>query len=1315
MNHATLLSGLGYKLDDHNYVWRKPDYLGIAYNDGDEIETRIANAIAGAQDISVLSLELRQHCIDWPSLYHLTSARANLMRPFESHFCTDASVLEIGAGCGAITRYLGECGAQVLALEGTPRRAAIARSRTRDLSNVTVLSERFNDFAPNTKFDVVTLIGVLEYANLFTPTANPHLSMLERVRQLLNPKGLLIIAIENQLGLKYFAGAPEDHLGQPMYGIEGRYQPSQPQTFGLKAIKALLHQAGFAQQQFMSPLPDYKLPSSIITESGFANPTFDSGALAWQSARSDPQLPGQTNFSLELAWPEIDKNGLALDLANSFLIAATPEVGQWRIDPSILAFHYSANRRPEFCKQTVFIQTGDVVELNVSRMVEPRNGRVQGEILNQSLEQYVQPYAQGEPLSKRFIKLVTKDDWSLEHLQDYLETWFKILQYQIKKLGSDLDLKNATVNTLIPGECIDCVAQNIIMTEGQIPAYIDREWTSDQPIKFGHLIFRQSWMLMQSVSCFSRCIEIHPMTRETFILQVFKLLKLKVSTQDIAIYELLEAQIQQTVGSTHQEPIDWGLKTALNYYRVGRQNAHLLAQRDAQLAGKDVQLAEKDVQLAEKESQTSLSAAQVEKQKAALEQLKNELHQVHLQNHFHFTQWQQIQTSFAWRMTKPLRKTVSLLPAPLRRALRKLISVTLGRVWRAIKSKDIGNFLTSREPSIGLANLGILSDKGQSQESQINSSMNHAALHAIVEERLGFSTAIFLNTPIQKCSIDVEPIDVDISLVTYNSGKWLERFFASVEQLDYPLTHLKIFARDNGSTDDTVFLLENANERLKQFGIVMHISRGANVGFGAGHNSNIKLGKAPLILVSNVDLFFEPSSLKEVVAQANRDKTAVVAWEFRQKPYEHPKYYDPVTGLTNWNSHACVLMRRDGFQSVGGYDENIFMYGEDVDLSYNFRANGLFIKYLPKAVVWHDTYEDVGKVKPLQYEGSTFASLYLRAKYGTIKDIMAIPKLQRMLLDSPAPYEGAHDAVRANGRKLWAKAFSALTKRRQTKAFFPFRAFDYDLTRSGAFHKLENLPVDGPLVSVITRTYVGRATYLRQAIISVANQTYPNIEHIVVEDGGTTHQSLCQHATSNINPRLKYLSVGKVGRCVTGNRALEEGQGRYCLFLDDDDLLFSDHVEVLLAALLKAPAAAAAYSPAMEIHTDVLDKETGKYIETQYSFPAGLSQEYSYEILTHHNYIAIQSILFDRQLFVERGGFDINLDYLEDWNLWVRYGWQNTFVFVPKLTSMYRVPASEIEYQRRFNLLNDAYEGVCQANAKALTLLGRTEETPIQS
>ena len=94
----------------------------------------------------------------------MSKRRGNLLRPFAQSL-EGKKVLEIGAGMGAITRVLGESGAEVLALGGTLRRAEAARARTRDLENVEVLFENFKDFETNLKFDVITLVGVLAYAN----------------------------------------------------------------------------------------------------------------------------------------------------------------------------------------------------------------------------------------------------------------------------------------------------------------------------------------------------------------------------------------------------------------------------------------------------------------------------------------------------------------------------------------------------------------------------------------------------------------------------------------------------------------------------------------------------------------------------------------------------------------------------------------------------------------------------------------------------------------------------------------------------------------------------------------------------------------------------------------------------------------------------------------------------------------------------------------------------------------------------------------------------------------------------------------------
>lgn len=543
----TLLQNAGYVLDGTTHVWLNPSYTGIAYNDGDEIETRIFNIIKNATDISTLSTELRQQVTDWPSQYHLTSARANIMRPFEQTL-KGANVLEIGAGCGAISRYLGECGADVLALEGSPRRASIARERTRDLDNITVLAEKFDQFKSDHQFDVITLIGVLEYANLFTPGDNPALIMLQRVRQLLKPEGKLIIAIENQLGLKYFAGAPEDHFGIPMVGIEGRYGKDQAQTFGRQVLTKLLKQAGFETSSFLAPFPDYKLPSSIVTEAGFANDEFDASAFAWQSVKRDPQLPEVCSFSLELAWPVIFANDLGLETANSFLIIAS-STQQVLVPAGDLAYHYSTTRLAKFCKEAIFSVKDKEISVKYQRLGKVDATSLDSQTSSKSILKFVCPdsdkYVLGKPLSQEFINIVTKDGWTFEQVGQFVSRYLEILTILAKADGFTVDL--ASAGAVIPGQYIDCMPQNIMVDAQGKHTFIDKEWQLTASVETNHLVFRSLLFMCDAVTRFGRPTTGETLTVYQFIEKTFAAAELTALQADYDRFEVLEANIQLVV------------------------------------------------------------------------------------------------------------------------------------------------------------------------------------------------------------------------------------------------------------------------------------------------------------------------------------------------------------------------------------------------------------------------------------------------------------------------------------------------------------------------------------------------------------------------------------------------------------------------------------------------------------------------------------------------------------------------------------------------------------------------------------------------
>lgn len=551
---------------------------------------------------------------------------------------------------------------------------------------------------------------------------------------------------------------------------------------------------------------------------------------------------------------------------------------------------------------------------------------------------------------------------------------------------------------------------------------------------------------------------------------------------------------------------------------------------------------------------------------------------------------------------------------------------------------------------------------------------------------------------------------LDISIVTFNSSRWLDMFFESLAAQHCPLDRLFIIARDNGSSDDTVARLEfwkNAwSARCRGF----QIDVGANIGFGRGHNLNLARGSGVFFLVTNVDLTFEADALVRVLDVAAGDSPATACWELRQKPFEHPKIYHPVSLETLWCSSACVLFRRTALLSVQGYEPSLFLYGEDVELSYRLRAHGFALRYVPSAVCWHYTYEGEHDRKRAQFLGSKLANLLLRLRYGGALEILAAPFMYLVLWVAPPRVPQYYQALVAIGLAFLRQGPHFLATRRQRRAPFPFRGWDYEVTRPGAFVRLPEQTSEVPLVSLITRTMRGRHTQLRDALGSIANQTYPNVEVIVVEDGSSEAEAAVEAFRGRgAIAQLQYLSLDKVGRCRAGNLGLAAARGEFIGFLDDDDLLFADHVEVLVERLKSKPSCGAAYALGFEVSEQSLpQKAWGSQLV---DYRVSLHQTFSRALLWDHNYLPIQAVLFRRGLYEVEGGFDETLENLEDWDLWIRYSGQCDFSFIRRVTSIYMVPPEASDAHRRLIQLASYRARVVQKNAWRWSKLSTPDAT----
>lgn len=251
----------------------------------------------------------------WPILYHLSPDRRNLLEWFP--FGMDKSLLEIGAGCGALTGLFAEKTKEVTAVELSARRSRIIYERYRGRDNIEIIAGNICRLEFERKFDFVTLIGVLEYARSFVKGNDPARQLLERCRVLLKPDGVLFVAIENRFGLKYFAGAREDHSGRSFESIEGYQADAPAETWSRGEIYALLKDAGFASQRFYYPYPDYKLPVEIFSEDYLPGP----GHVLEDAPNYDRDR--YRLFSEKLAMLNVIADGKFGFFSNSFLIAAS--------------------------------------------------------------------------------------------------------------------------------------------------------------------------------------------------------------------------------------------------------------------------------------------------------------------------------------------------------------------------------------------------------------------------------------------------------------------------------------------------------------------------------------------------------------------------------------------------------------------------------------------------------------------------------------------------------------------------------------------------------------------------------------------------------------------------------------------------------------------------------------------------------------------------------------------------------------------------------------------------------------------------------
>lgn len=521
------------------------------YSDG-EIENCILEIVKANDRDKYNELIFDRH--EWAVMYHLSDVRENIVGTIELDKKT--RVLEIGAGCGAVTGALAERAGNVTCVELSKKRSTINAYRNKDKNNIEILVGNFQDIEKELgQFDCITLIGVFEYAESYINAENPYIEFLKIVREHLSSEGKIVIAIENKLGLKYFAGCKEDHFGTYFEGIEDYTNTNGVRTFTRRELEKMFKEIGLNEYVFYYPYPDYKFPTKVFSDSYLPK----IGELNTNVRNYDTDR--MYLFNETKVFNTLIRENMFPTYSNSFLI----EIG--KADSNIIYKKYSNDRAKDFSICTdMIVDKGKTIKVrkyaacdksikHINKIMECSKmlkAQYEGSKLSvcESVEEdgkAVSEFITGKTLEE------IADTYINEGRKDEAENLIKELITIIRKKNSSKDFKVTPEFEEVFGKVefeeqmhtgdindVDMLLTNIIDNNGNWKL-IDYEWSFTFPVPVEFIIYRIIYYYLNNV-------EVNDI-RNVFSKEDF----IKIAYKDEKTFEKMENNFQKYVtGGRHQ-------------------------------------------------------------------------------------------------------------------------------------------------------------------------------------------------------------------------------------------------------------------------------------------------------------------------------------------------------------------------------------------------------------------------------------------------------------------------------------------------------------------------------------------------------------------------------------------------------------------------------------------------------------------------------------------------------------------------------------------------------------------------------------------
>ena len=454
----------------------------------DYLENQIRNIVS--EDIDYSEFIRKNNYFEYH--YFLSYLRHDLLKWYP--FKKEGSLLEIGSSYGQLTSLFTQKVNHVVAVEDTESKCEIISKRDK---NAKVILSEFDNINVDEKFDYIILCNIFEYAKAFHKSKNPYSDYLQYLKTFLKEDGVILLALSNRLGLKYFAGFREEHTNQFFSGIEGYNNLNYIETFSRTELENIIKSAGFENYKFFYPFPDHVFPQIIASDS-MVNKLPFTRQTKYFIDRTVCFDEGKLNQTLS-------KDNLSQYFANSFLVEIRNSDNEYVTD-KMEFIKLNSDRKEEFRTSTI-IWSNDVV------FKSPLSSKAKTHIKNMFNEsksvigkiKCLPAGFEGDSIYYDLIKKQSYEDLVVEAIMDddrdkffeLIDNYYDALFYdsiESNDYANDDFLKVFKKKSDISFHCheksnLDLIFSNIFIIDGNF-VVIDYEWIFDFKIPLEYIFFR---------------------------------------------------------------------------------------------------------------------------------------------------------------------------------------------------------------------------------------------------------------------------------------------------------------------------------------------------------------------------------------------------------------------------------------------------------------------------------------------------------------------------------------------------------------------------------------------------------------------------------------------------------------------------------------------------------------------------------------------------------------------------------------------------------------------------------------------------------